>query len=205
MLIDYIKENYQEGEPIFLNELPGNSKNYICQEVKALVDKGILERLYNGVYFLSYTTILGTKGQVSIDQYISKKYIDSNDEIIGYKTGLEILNEYGFTTQNPSTIEVCSNQASSKQRKFDVGGRKIIVYKPLAKVTKENYKSLQFLDMMNVVDKYSELSFDELKEKIQEYVKENQIDFSQVKEYLPLYPDRVYRNLYIGGLMNELV
>ncbi len=205
MLIDYIKENYQEGEPIFLDELPGNSKNYICQEVKALVDKGILERLYNGVYFLSYTTILGTKGQVSIDQYVSKKYIDSNDEIIGYKTGLEILNEYGFTSQNPSVIEVCSNQASSKQRKFDIGGRKIIVYKPLAKVTKENYKSLQFLDMMNVVDKYSELSFDELKEKIQEYVKENQINFSQVKEYLPLYPDRVYRNLYIGGLMNELV
>lgn len=205
MLIDYIKENYQEGEPIFLDELPGNSKNYICQEIKALVDKGILERLYNGVYFLSYTTILGTKGQVSIDQYVSKKYIDSNDEIIGYKTGLEILNEYGFTTQNPSVIEVCSNQASSKQRKFDIGGRKIIVYKPLAKVTKENYKSLQFLDMMNVVDKYSELSFDELKEKIQEYVKENRIDFSQVKEYLPLYPDRVYRNLYLGGLMNELV
>ncbi len=205
MLIDYIKENYQEGEPIFLDELPGNSKNYICQEIKALVDKGILERLYNGVYFLSYTTILGTKGQVSIDQYVSKKYIDSNGEIIGYKTGLEILNEYGFTTQNPSVIEVCSNQASSKQRKFDIGGRKIIVYKPLAKVTKENYKSLQFLDMMNVVDKYSELSFDELKEKIQEYVKENRIDFSQVKEYLPLYPDRVYRNLYLGGLMNELV
>ena len=205
MLIDYIKENYQEGEPIFLDELPGNSKNYICQEIKALVDKGILERLYNGVYFLSYTTILGTKGQVSIDRYVSKKYIDSNDEIIGYKTGLGILNEYGFTTQNPSVIEVCSNQASSKQRKFDIGGRKIIVYKPLAKVTKENYKSLQFLDMMNVVDKYSELSFDELKEKIQEYVKENRIDFSQVKEYLPLYPDRVYRNLYLGGLMNELV
>ncbi len=205
MLIDYIRENYQEGEPIFLDELPGNSKNYICQEVKVLVDKGLLERLYNGVYFLSYTTILGTKGQVSIDQYVSKKYITSNDEIIGYKTGLEILNEYGFTTQNPSVIEVCSNQASSKQRKFDISGRKIIVYKPLAKVAKENYKCLQFLDMMNLVDKYSELSFDELKEKIQEHVKENQINFSQVKEYLPLYPDRVYKNLYLLDLMKKLV
>jgi hypothetical protein len=36
-------------------------------------------------------------------------------------------------------------------------------------------------------------------------VKITQLDFSVVKEYLPLYPDRVYRNIYEGGLMGELV
>ena len=29
--------------------------------------------------------------------------------------------------------------------------------------------------------------------------------FAVVKKYLPLFPDRVYRNIYQGGLMNELV
>ncbi len=205
MLLDYIKANFSEGEPIFLEELPGNSRNYVSQEVKALIDKGFLEKLCNGVYYLSYTTLLGTKGQLSIDKYVSKKYLSKNNDVIGYRTGIEILNENGFTSQNSSTIEICSNLASTKQRKFNINGRKIIVYKPLAKVTRDNYKSLQFLDMMNVIDKYSEISFDEIKKKIKEYVKENSIDFSQVREYLPLYPDRVYRNLYNGGLMNELL
>ena len=38
-----------------------------------LVDDGKLERLFNGVYYLSYTTILGTKGKMSIDKYVDKK------------------------------------------------------------------------------------------------------------------------------------
>ena len=32
-----------------------------------------------------------------------------------------------------------------------------------------------------------------------------EVDFGQVKKYLSLFPDRVYRNIYQAGLMNELV
>ncbi|MBP5640539.1 MAG: hypothetical protein J6X55_13725, partial [Victivallales bacterium] len=63
MVIDYIIDNFTDGEPIFLDELPGNSKDYLRQEMKKLVDAGKLERLYNGVYYLPYMTILGTKGR----------------------------------------------------------------------------------------------------------------------------------------------
>ena len=51
MVYDYIIENYKNGEPIFLTELPGDSKDYLRQEMKKLVDEGKLERLYNGVYW----------------------------------------------------------------------------------------------------------------------------------------------------------
>ena len=47
MVYDYIIKNYKKGEPIFLAELPGNSKDYLRQEMKKLVDEGKLERLYN--------------------------------------------------------------------------------------------------------------------------------------------------------------
>ncbi len=39
MVYDYIIENYQNGEPIFLSELPGASRDYIRQEMKRLVDE----------------------------------------------------------------------------------------------------------------------------------------------------------------------
>ena len=205
MVIDYIIENYTNGEPIFLDELPGNSKDYLRQEMKKLVDEGKLERLYNGVYYLPYLTILGTKGRISVDKYIDKKYLNANGGVSGYVTGLQLANKYGFTTQNPSCYEICSNEATTKQRKQDFDGNTIIVYKPVDIVTERNKTALQFLDLMTNIDKYSEIKGTELLKKLKKYVKTTGLDFSVVKEYLPFYPDKVYRNIYEGGLMGELV
>ena len=205
MIYDYIVKNYQKGDPIFLSELPGASKDYVRQETKRLADEGRLERLYNGVYFLPYTTILGTKGKVSMDRYIDKKYLSSGGKTSGYITGLQLANQLGFTTQNPGYYEVCSNEATTKQRRQTVDGNTIIVYKPVADVSEENCSELQFLDLMMVIDKYSEISGDELVSKLRKYVDAIKVDFGKVKEYLPLYPDKVYKNIYEGGLMSELV
>jgi predicted transcriptional regulator of viral defense system len=173
--------------------------------MKKLVDEGRLERLYNGVYYLSYITILGTRGKVSIDKYIEKKYLNAEGKTIGYITGLQLANKYGFTTQNPSCYEICSNEATTKQRKQEVDGNTIVVYKPVADITEENKSALQFLDLMTVIDKYSEVSGTQLKSKLRKYASSVKLDFSVVKEYLPFYPDKVYRNIYEGGLMGELV
>lgn len=205
MLYDYLINNYDKDEPIFLSELPGNSKDYIRQEMKQLVDEGKIERLYNGVYYLAYTTILGTKGKVSINKFVEKKYISPKGVVSGYITGIQFANMYGFTTQNPAYIEVCSNEATTRQRKLDVAGRKIIVYKPLAQITEENRSALQFLDLMSTIDRYSELSGEDLQKKLKDFVKQLNIDFGKVKEYISLFPDGVYRNIYQGGLMSELV
>lgn len=205
MIYDYIVDNYKKGEPIFLRELPADSKGYLRQEMKGLADEGKIERLYNGVYYLPYVTILGTKGRVSIDQYIDKKYLNSGGELSGYITGMQLANKFGFTTQNPSCYEVCSNEATTKQRRQNVDGNEIVVYKPVVPITKENKTALQFLDLMSVIGKYSELKGDDLKKKLRQYIDTVSVDLGMVKQLLPLYPDRVYRNLYDGGLMSELV
>ena len=205
MLYDYILKNYEKDEPIFLSELPGDSRDYVRQEMKKLVDEGKLERLFNGVYYLSYTTILGTKGKMSIDKYVDKKFIKSNGRVTGYMTGSQLSNMYGFTTQTPACIEVCSNEATTKQRKLCIDGRNLIVYKPITEITKENQTALQFLDLMTTIDKYSEISGNLLRMKLKEFVNILNVDFSIVKRYIALFPDRVYRNIYQGGLMGELV
>ena len=205
MIYEYIVENYKNGDPIFLYELPGESRDYLRQEMKQLADEGKLERLYNGVYLLPYVTILGTKGKVSIDKYIEKKYLSSGGRTTGYITGLQLANKFGFTTQNPSCYEVCSNEATTKQRKQIVDGRTIVIYKPVTDITGENKSALQFLDLMSTIDRYSEVSGEELKSRLKKFIKTTAVDFSVVKEFLSLYPDRVYRNIYEGGLMSELV
>ncbi|MBE6124335.1 MAG: hypothetical protein E7184_02185 [Erysipelotrichaceae bacterium] len=205
MIYEFLKANYSESEPIFLYEIKGYSKNYIRQEMKKLADEGKIERFYNGVYYLPYTTILGTKGKISITKFIEKKYLYFNEKISGFYTGLYLSNLLGLTSQNPSCYEICSNFATTKQRKQPIEDINIVIYKPVAEVTKKNYKELQFLDLMLNIDKYSELSKEETTRKIKKYIKQSQIDFKIVKQYLPLYPDKIYRNIYEGGIMDELV
>lgn len=201
MIYEYIINNFKKGEPIFLNEIPGSSKEVIRQEMKRLTDENKLERLYNGVYYIPYKTILGTEGKVSIDQFIEKKYLS----VGGYLTGLSLANKYGFTSQNPSVYEICSNEATTKQRKIDIDGNNLVIYKPLSVITKDNIKELEFLSLMSIIDKYSELNGIEYQNKLREYVDNAGINFNKVKEYISLFPAIVYKNIYEGGLMNELV
>lgn len=205
MIYEYIINKYKQGEPIFLNEIPGSTNDVVRQEMKRLTDEKKLVRLYNGVYYLPYKTILGTEGKVSIDKYIEKKYLNANGKITGFYTGLSLVNKYGFTSQNPSVYEICSNEATTKMRKQDVGGNNLIIYMPLALITRDNVKELEFLDLMSIIDKYSELSGEEYKRKLKEYVNNVDINFNVVKEYISLFPAVVYKNIYEGGLMNELV
>ena len=201
MIYEYIMNNFKNGEPIFLNEIPGSSKEVVRQEMKRLTDEKKLERLYNGVYYIPYKTILGTEGKVSIDQFIEKKYLS----VGGYLTGLSLVNKYGFTSQNPSVYEICSNEASTKQRKLDIDGNNLIIYKPLSIITKDNIRELEFLSLMSIIDKYSELSGLEYRNKLREYVNKVGINFIIVKEYISLFPAIVYKNIYEGGLMRELL
>ena len=46
-----------------------------------------------------------------------------------------------------------------------------------------------------MIDKYSEISGREFASKLKKYVSSVKLDFKIVKEYLPLYPDKVYRNI----------
>lgn len=201
MIYEYIIKSFKKGEPIFLNEIPCSSKDVVRQEMKKLTDEKRICRLYNGVYYIPYKTILGTEGKVSINRFIEKKYLS----VGGFMTGLSLVNKYGFTSQNPSVYEICTNEATTKQRKIDIDGNSLIIYKPLTIITKDNIKELEFLNLMSIIDKYSELSGIEYKNKLREYINKTKINFAIVKEYISLFPAVVYKNIYEGGLMNELV
>lgn len=205
MVYNYLIKKYNKGEPIFLSEIPSKSKAYTRLEMKNLVDNGKLERFYNGVYYLPYTTVLGTKGKVIFDRFIEKKYLYDNDNSIGYIGGLRLANMYGFTTQNASGYDIYSNKASTKQRTLNIDKRRVNIYKPYVEINKENVKTLEFLELICIIYKYSEISSTEIKKKLRAYIKTNNIDFKKVKKYISYFPDIVYKNLYKAGVMNELV
>jgi len=205
MIYSYLLKKYKNGDPIFLSEIPGKSKAYIRLAMKKLVDKGALERFCNGVYFLPYKTIFGTRGKISFEKFLEKKFLFNNNETLGFIGGVRLANMYGFTTQNASGYDIYSNAATTKQRTLTIDNRKVNVYKPYVKINKGNVKVLEFLALMCNVYKYSELNNEGTKRKINEYIKINNINFNKVKNYIEYYPDMIYKNIYKAGLMNKLI
>ena len=207
MNIDYLKNEYSDGEPIFLSELKSSSEGYLRQQVKRFADNGQLMRVCNGVYYLPYKTIFGTEGKMSIKKYIEKKFLKCSNQEIGYYTGLNLANQYGFTTQNPACYEVCSNVATTKCRKIFIDNTEIIVYKPQVYINKENIKILKFLDLLLCIEKYNELSLEVAKKKINKIMIEWNIRIDLLDKYLQLYPLKVYKSVYkyCGGFKNGLV
>lgn len=204
MLFDYITKNFEKDEPIFLSELPGQSRELVKQEMENLANEGKVKRLCDGTYHRSYATILGTDGKASVNKFIQKKYLNVNGKTTGYITGLPLANMYGFTTQIPSCYEICSNEAMTKQDEFTIDGRKVILYKPVVAITEENKGTLQFLDLMSTIDVYSDISGDEFATKMKSFIIGAGVDLNQVQKYISLFPDRTYRNICEKGLMDGL-
>lgn len=58
---------------------------------------------------------------------------------------------------------------------------------------------------MCTIDNYSEIDGYEYKRKLKNFIDDVNVNFELVKQYILLYPDKVFRNIYQGGLINELV
>ena len=206
MLYEYLKENYKENEPIFISELQYKNLNMnaIRQQILNLTNKNLLIRYDTGIYFIPGKSIFKTSKTLNQNKVIEKKYISTNDEIVGYFSGLNFANRIGITTQVPNLYEVVSNKATCDYRELKIGSTKIILRKPRTKITKENYLELQFLDMIKEIDNISILDKDENKKIVLNYMNTAKISFAKLQKLLEFYPDKIYKNLYQVGVLNGI-
>ena len=110
-------------------------------------------------------------------------------------TGLMFFNQLGLTSQVPMVYEIATNKATNNYRETTVGNSRLIIKKPRTTVTKDNYKVLQFLDLLKDVDVFSELSGKQLQEQLVKYMKFANIKLSDMEPYFDYYPDKLYKNL----------
>ena len=75
-------------------------------------------------------------------------------------------------------------------------GQHVILRKPNAKITEENYKILQFLDLLKNIDISADQIGNELVERLANYLKNEKITEADIDRYISFYPDKVYRNFY---------
>lgn len=206
MLFDYLLKTYGTNEPIFVSDIiyEDMTQNNIRQQIMNYTASGKLSRYDTGIYYIPKESIFKTESSLSQNIVIEKKYLFSGSERCGYISGINFANRIGITTQVPANCEVVTNKATKDYRETTLVSEKIIIRKPRISINESNFKYLQFLDLLKDIDIYSELEDDELNNKIKTYMKKANLTFSQMEQYLTLYPDKIFRNMYKVGVLNGI-
>lgn len=196
-LYQYLKENYEENDPIILAELKikDMTENNIRQQLKKLTDEGMIKRFDKGIYYLPRKSIFQSGSLPSIEKVLEYKYLRDKNQLCGYVSGQLFFNQIGLSTQVPMQYEIVSNKATTDYRETVLAQSRIIIRSPKVPVTEQNYTILQFLDLMKDVDLYSEISGKELQERLFKYLRTINLKISDLEPYFTYYPDKLYRNL----------
>ena len=203
---EYLKEKFGFNEPIYIGQIQYNnfSRSWIFRELKKLVDSGELKRFDRGIYFFP---ILREWGETTLDPYkiVYPRFITDGNEVYGYISGLSLWNKSGLSTQVPNLLEITTNKESSRVRDIYIGWARVRARKSPTTITKENEKTLQFLDLMNVMQ--SPKSIDEMEyfmlKRYANQIKELGVTKELLLYYSKFFPARAKEQLYESGAIYE--
>lgn len=139
--------------PIYTNEI----YDYVCSKLpnteKATFNMTLQRyakkrddflRYQKGIYYKTFQTQFGTAG-IDMMALIRKTYLLNGNEVIGYESGPSYMNKLGLTTQMPKLTYIVTQKARFNTEKTD----ELFLVKPTVKITDENYRYLQFLDVLD--------------------------------------------------------
>lgn len=180
-------KTYDYGEPIYASSLANDlSLKYSLSKdkslracavaIKRLLDnekiKG-LKTYQKGIYYLSKKTSFGDS-KIDKNKIIYEKYLKDDN---GYFAGADILNKIGLSTQMSKDIVVVSNNCYDCLRKNKKLG--VIVKPPKTKINNDNKKYLQFLDIIELIDK-NYINEKNPYKLLSKYIKDNKLDYKKL-------------------------
>ena len=156
MLLDYLQNKYSVNSPIFMEDV---SKRLdlraasIRQGFKRLVDRGTLIRFTSGIYYFPQSSKIFKNIPLDMEKVIVSKYINNNNNVIGYYSELTLANIAGITTQ--VAIEKCivTNSEKSRGRIVIIKNRRIRLKAPRVIITEKNKNVLAVLDGHEDIDR----------------------------------------------------
>lgn len=185
-------EQYPEDEPIFIEDIKKDvirkcgedEKERVLKNINVILNRlkneGIINAEYKGVYYKPIMSIFG-KVPLNTNRLRELKYLmDRDGNIKGYIVGAKLFNKIGLTTQVPNVTDIVTNECKY-HKQYDEKLRTYIT-KPKIEINNENYKYLQFIDILENRDNiYIEAeNADEILYKI---IQESNLNFEKIIKY----------------------
>lgn len=203
----YLVETYGYDEPIFTDRVKQElnmNPNTLRQQFKRLADQGQIEKVQNGLYFIPKKKPLFGAPVLNVERIIARRFLKQQQQIVGYITGTNFANQIGLTSQTAAIDTVVTNCTSSAQREVNYYNNKVIVKKPRVRITNENYKLLQVLDLLNDYDRYSEKPLSTGISYVKDYLNGVNIKEEDFKACLNAYPVKTKLKVYESGLYDAI-
>lgn len=204
-IYESIKKSYKNGQPFFLKDLykqfPEVNEGTIRESIRRLINEEKLLKAKNGVYELPNPNRVLKSHVVNISKVVEQTYIkDKEDNLIGYRSGINFANQLGLTSQTASVEVVYSNAVSNRKREIKLNKSRLIINAPRIEVTNKNYKLLQVLDLLTEFEKYSEFDLKQAESKLLSYISGIKLSIEELDRILEAYPLTAQVKFYkVGG------
>ena len=203
---EFLKNKFGVNEPIYIEEIGFGdySRQWIYKEIKKSIDSGELKRFDRGIY---YFPKIMPWGESTLDPYkvVFPRFITDGSDVYGYIAGLSLWNMSGLSTQVPNFLEIATNNETTRVRDIYIGSQRVRARKSRTEITKENEKTMQFLDLMNIMQSPSELDETErfMLEKFSKKAREAGVSKESLSQYSRYFPARAIQNLVESGVIYD--
>ena len=197
----YIREK-DDRVPIFTNDIYNYVVTCIPDVRKDVFNEYLIRyakrntffvRYQKGIYYKTVVTPFGNAG-INYTELVKRIYLFDGNEVFGYETGPSLMNKIGLTTQMPT----CTYIATEHNRvAITEHGEHIRLLKPIVGITRENYRYLQFLDMLdNRMKVQIEVEDDKYKNILRNYIEVYGLNFELLLHFGQYYKnDNIYHRL----------
>lgn len=208
-IYDFIKGNYNNGQPFFLKELydqfPDIKQGTVRESIRRLVNERKIMKAKNGVYELTSPNRVLKANVVNISEVVEKTYLkDKDNNVIGYRSGINFANRLGLTSQTASVEIVYSNAVSNRKREINLNKNRLIIDSPRVEVNNQNYKLLQILDLLLELEKFSEYDLKKSESKLLSYISNIKLSEEELEKIVSAYPLAAQVKFYKMGGANVI-
>ena len=192
LVLEYI-EQYPEDEPIFIEDIKkyvigqyeeDDKQENVLKNINVILNRlkneGIIKAEYKGVYYKPVITMFGEMG-LDHRKLIQLKYLKDRDgNVKGYIVGAKLFNKLGLTTLVPNVTDIVTNECKY-HKQYDEKLRTYIT-KPKIEITNENYRYLQFIDILDNKDNIP-IDAPNADEILYRIIEECKLDFEKIIKY----------------------
>jgi hypothetical protein len=208
-IYDFMKEKSQFYQPFLLKNLyrqfPDIKDGTVREMMRRLVGEKKVIKIKNGLYFLPNPERVLQSYAFNLMNIIDSVYLKNQDnEFIGYRSGINFANLLGLTSQTASVEVIYSNNVSTRKREIKIQNNRLMINAPRVKITNQNYKLLQLLDLLTDFEKVSEYELDQVQSKLLAYIKAIQISSIELNRIVEAYPLAAQVKFYKLGAANVI-
>lgn len=206
-IYDFMKEKSQFYQPFLLKNLywqfPDVKDGTMREMMRRLVGEKKVIKIKNGLYLLPNPERVLQSYAVNVMNIIDSVYLKNQDnEFIGYRSGINFANQLGLTSQTASVEVIYSNNVSTRKREIKIQNNRLMIHAPRVKITNQNYKLLQLLDLLTDFEKVSEYELNQVQSKLLAYIKAIQLSSLELNRIVEAYPLAAQVKFYKLGAVN---